>query len=122
MNVLKADRNAVYGVLALVRAVIAAGNGNGIVIEIKRSVRIIYIKRDLAVAVRTAGLGAAENYILHRLPAQTFGRLLSEHPSHRVGYIALAAAVRAYDRGYTLAEFEYRFIGKGFKALYLNGA
>ena len=122
MNVLKADRNAVYGVLALVRAIVAAGNGNGIVIEIKRSVRIIYIKRDLAVAVRTAGLGAAENYILHRLPAQTFGRLLAEHPSHRIGYIALAAAVRAYDRGYTLAEFEYRFIGKGFKALYLNGA
>ena len=122
MNILKPYRNAVYGVFALVRAIVAAGNGNGIVIKIKCSVRIIYIKRDLAVAVRTAGLGAAENYVLHRLPAQTFGRLLAQYPAHRVGYITLAAAVRAYNRGYALAEFEYRFIGKGFKALYLNGA
>ena len=48
---------------------------------------------------RLAALGAVEDDVLHDAAAQRLGALLAEHPGHRLGEIALAAAVGADDGG-----------------------
>ena len=46
-------------------------------------------------AGRLAGVGAVEDHILHRLAAQFRGFALTQHPTHGIHDVGLAATIRA---------------------------
>ena len=72
-----------------------------------------YIGKSLGLSHLRTG----ENHILHGGTSELFYFLLTEHPAHRVGNIALAASVRPYNTGNSVVELKQNFIGKGFEPL-----
>src|SRR6185503_15703539 len=57
-----------------------------------------------------------KNHIFHLRAAKMLDSLLSQHPGNCVGHIALTAAVRTNNGGYSIpGEDEVRIVGKGFK-------
>ena len=84
------------------------------------TVGIVNGQRDTCKAGGLAGAGSQEDDILHLFSAQAAGGLLTEHPAHRIGDVALAAAVWTYDGGQPCAEGQLCFIRKGLKALNLQ--
>ena len=102
-------------ILALARTVQAAGHGDFVVLDVEHSVRVVEYQRDFAVRERTARLRAAENDVLHGRAAQGLGGLLAEHPTHRVGNVALAAAVGSDDDGNAVVEFNGGLVREGLE-------
>ena len=121
MDISQATFLTVDFIFALARAVIAARDRHIVFIAvIQPSVGIIKAQSNLGIAQSLSLACAAENNILHPRSAQGFGGLLAENPAHGVGNIALARAVGADNRRYSLAEFKHGFIRKGFEALHFK--
>ena len=60
---------------------------------------------------------ALEDDVFHLAAAQVFNPLLAQNPGNRVGDVALAAAVRADDGGYSVScEDYFGVVGEGFEA------
>src|SRR5206468_4730486 len=66
--------------------------------------------------------GSLEDHVFHFSPAQQAGRLLAEHPAHRVGDVRLAAAVRPHDGGHALLEGQLHRSGERLEARELEPA
>ena len=68
----------------------------------------------------TAGLAVArtlEDDVFHLAAAQVLNPLLAQNPGDRVGDVALTAAVRADDGGYSVScEDYFGVVGEGFEA------
>ena len=56
--------------------------------------------------------------ILHIAATKTLCTLLTENPADSIGNITLSASIGAYDGGYTLTEFQFYFICKGFESMH----
>ncbi len=67
-----------------------------------------------------AGVGAAEDHVLHLVATQTFCALFAHDPGEGVGHIALAAAVRADNRRDPAVERQFGAIGKRLEAGYFE--
>ena len=120
VDILEPHGIAIDAVFPLSRAVVAAGYGHLVLVEGKGAVAIIEPQCNLRKALRPAHSGPAEDHILHLGAAQAFGGLLAEHPAHRVGNVALSAAVGADNAGDPLVKGEHRFIREGLKALHFK--
>ena len=119
VNIAQPARLAVDEILALSRAVVAAGDGDLILVAaVEAAVGVVEPQGHLGVAQRLTLARAAENDVLHLGASEGLGRLLAQHPSHGVRNIALARAVGADDGGDTSAE--HGLIGKGFESLHFK--
>ena len=83
-------------------------------------VGIIQGNGHIGKALWLSDLRSREDNILHGSASQLLCALLTEHPAHRVGNIALAASVRPYNTGNSVVELKQDLVGKGFESLYLN--
>ena len=78
--------------------------------------RIVQHHRHLGAVFRLARHRAGENNILRPLPAQIAHILLAQHPTHRVGNIALPAAVRPDNHRDAFGKYNLRPIGERFES------
>ena len=85
----------VEAVLAVAGAVEPAQDRDLGEVEPERAVGVVEHQLDLGLLARLAAVAAAEDHVLHRLPAHGQRRLLAERPQDRVGDVRLARAVRA---------------------------
>ena len=108
---------AVDLVFALAAAVHPSGDGYLGEVDGQRVVFVVENQRDLAVGQAAAGFGAIEDDILHLRAAQRLRALLTQHPAHRVGNIALAAAVGAHHAGDAVLKDDFGVVGEGFEAV-----
>ena len=83
-------------------------------------IRIVQRNGYRCIAQRLSVLCAGKDDILHAPAPKLLYPLFTENPAYRIGNVALAAAVRADDAGYSVVEVEFDFVGKRLKALYLN--
>ena len=77
--------------------------------------------RNLRHADRRARIGAGENHVRHFAAAQRLGRLLAEHPAHRVEHVGFAAAVRPDHAGHAAVEVHHRLRREGLEAEEFEG-
>ena len=68
----------------------------------------------------TAGGGAGEDDVLHAVAPDRAGVAFAQHPAHRVGDVALAAAVGAYDAADARLEFDFSFAAERLEAVELD--
>ena len=80
---------------------------------------IVQRDRHISISQRFSHLCTGKDHILHGHTAKLFNPLLTEHPSDRIRYIALAGAVRSHNTRNTVVKLESDLIGKGFKPMYL---
>ena len=73
---------------------------------------IIQCDRHVGKSLRFSKLRTSKNNVLHRAAAQLPASLLTEHPAHCIGDIALTAAVRSDDARDSVVELKQNFIGK----------
>ena len=104
LDVAEPDRRAVEQVVALARAGQPAGDDHLAVGDGQVAVAVVEVERDLGDVDRPPGGGALEDHVLHLAAAEQPGRLLAQHPAHRVGDVRLAAPVGADDGGDPLLE------------------
>ena len=81
-------------------------------------IRIIQSDSNGSITERLSVLSAGENHVLHISSAELLDSLLSEHPAHSVGHIALSAPVRAYDPGDPVMEVKFNLVCKRFESLH----
>ena len=72
-------------------------------------------RRTSAAPGRLARVGAAEDDVFHLLAAQALRALFAHDPGQGIGDVALAAPVRADNRGHSAIEREFGAIGEGFE-------
>ena len=94
----EAAARAVEAVLALAAAVQAAQDRDLAHRQVDGAVGVVEHELDLGRRARLHALAAAEDDVLHRLPADGQRRLLAHRPQHRVGHVGLARAVGARRR------------------------
>ena len=75
-------------------------------------VRVVQSDGYAGKALGLPRLRTGEDDILHTGASKLFDLLLSQHPAHRVGDIALAAAVGSHDAGDSVMKFEHDLVGK----------
>ena len=118
IHILEADILAVDGVFTLAAAVVPAADRDLIGVHVKAVVAVVDRQCDRGKPHSAAGLGAAEDDILHLAgAAQLLGAGLAQHPADGVGYIRFAGAVRPDNTGDALPDGDLCLIGEGFKAL-----
>ena len=71
---------------------------------------------NLRGAGRLSSVGAAEDDVFHLLAAQALRALFAHDPGQGIGDVALAAAIRADDRGHATIERQLRMVGEGLEA------
>ena len=121
IHVLEADALAVDGILALAAAVVAAADGDFVGVDVEAVVGVVDGQRHRGVAHGPAGLGAAEDDVLHLAgTAQLAGARLAQDPADGVGNIGFARAVGPHDAGDAGADGEPGAVGEGFEALDLQ--
>ena len=106
LDVAEPDRRAVEQVVALARAREPPGDDHLAVRDREVAVAVVEEEGDLGDVDRPAGRRALEDHVLHLPAAEQPGRLLAQHPAHRVGDVGLAAAVGAHDGGHAFLEGE----------------
>jgi hypothetical protein len=109
--------SAVEAVLALAAAVQAAQDRDLPQRQIDGAVGVVEHELDLRRRARLHALAAAEDDVLHRLPADGQRRLLAHRPQHRVGHVGLARAVGAHDDRHPRGEVELRAVRERLEAL-----
>ena len=120
VNVLETNCLAVYVILTLAAAVIAACEHKLGIIAIKDMLGIVDNQRYLCKAQCPPLLRTAEDDILHLAAAQSFGTLLAHDPQYRIGYIRFARAVRSDYCGNVLFKCYPNLVRKGLKPLYFQ--
>ena len=119
-NILQSAVLAVDGVLALPVPVDPAGDRHLVIFQRQGSVGVVEGQRHLRHAQGAALLGAVEDHVLHLGAAQRPGALLAQDPAHRVGDVALSAAVGPDDGCDARSELKFRFFRKGFESLHFQ--
>ena len=120
VHVAQAHLVAVYIVLALARAVIAAGYGYLLRVDVEDAAGVVQNERHLRKTHGPALGRAAEDDVLHLAAAQGLAALLAHDPEDGVGNIRFAGAVRPHDGRYLLLERQPGLVREGFEALYLQ--
>ena len=114
----EAAARAVEPVLAVARAVEPPEDGDLADREVDRAVRVVEDELDLRRRARLHAATAAEDDVLHRLPAHRERRLLAHRPEHRVGDVGLARAVGADDDRHPGPELHARAVRERLEALH----
>jgi hypothetical protein len=108
---------------AFARAVEAAGQVDlGEVLELRGAAAVVVGERQrhLRHAERRLAVGAGEDDVLHRFPAQLLDALLAHDPADGVDDVALPAAVRADHRGDAVGEIDDGLFEEGFEPRYFE--
>ena len=116
-NVAQAAGFFVEVIFTFAGAVSAAGYHYFALRVFELSVLVLKNERDLAIGHRPAFLRAREDDVLHLGAAQRFGALLTQHPAHRIGDIALAGTVGSYNARNTLIKTDIRALRERFEAI-----
>ena len=104
LDVAQPDRRAVEQVVALARAGEPPGDHHLPVGDREVAVGVVEEERDFGDVDRAPGRRALEDHVLHLAAAEQPGRLLAQHPAHRVGDVGFAAAVGPDDGGDAVLE------------------
>ena len=120
VHVLEPDRLLIQIEFVLPGAVVAPGDHHLVGINGEITVGVVEDQAGLGKAELGALLRAAEDHVLHLVPAQGAGALLAHDPADRVRDVGLARPVRADDGRDVVAEAERDFIRKGLEALYVQ--
>ena len=121
VDILEADVLAVDGVLALAAAVVPAADGDLVGVHRQAVVGVVDGQADGGVAHGPAGLGAAEDHVLHLAGApQLFGAGLAHDPADGVGDVAFARAIGPHHAGDAGADGDFGAVGEGFEPLDLK--
>ena len=112
VDVAESDRGIVEQILALTGSVQAARHSDFLVVDIKHVIAVIEGDCNGSEALRLSRLRSRENDILHAAGTERPGALFTENPANRVGYIALAGAIRSHDAGDSLVKLKFKFICK----------
>jgi hypothetical protein len=113
---------AVDAVLAVPRAIEAAGDRDLADRQIQLARRVVEHDLDLGLRARLHAVRAGEDHVLHRLPAHGDRRLLAHRPQHGVRDVGLAGAVRADDHRHAGRERQPRAVGERLEPLELDRA
>ncbi len=108
---------AVEPVLALARTVQAAQDRDLAERQRDGAVGVVEHELDLGGAAGLHTAAAAEDHVLHRLPAHRQRGLLAHRPQHGVGDVGLARPVGPDHHGDARAEIEAGAVGEGLEAL-----
>ena len=114
-DVAQAAGRAVDLVLALTAAVHAPGDAHLGEVDGQGVILVVEDQRHLAEGQALALLGSVEDHVLHLGAAQRLGALLTQHPLHRVGNVALAAAVGADHAGNSILKYDLHAVRKGLE-------
>ena len=117
VDILDAAARPVEEHLALAAAIQAARDDDFGKIDRQRAVRIVEHERDFGDADPLARGRAGENDVFRFRSAQVPHILLAEHPTNRIGDVALAAAVRPDDGRDARIELDDDLVGKRFEAI-----
>ncbi len=113
---------AVEAVLALPRAVQAAGDGDLAQGQVQGAVGVVQDDLHLGLRAGLDAAAAAEDHVLHRLAADRERGLLPHGPQHGVGDVGLARPVGADDDRDARGELEQGAVREGLEALQRDGA
>ncbi len=111
-DVFEPTGDAVELVLAVARAVVAAGNGYLRVFGGQQVAGVVEGERDLGQLGGLALLGAVEDDILHFVGAQGAGLLLAQHPADGINDVGLATTIGPDNAGDAAVEVDGNFIAK----------
>ena len=118
VHILEADVLAVDGILADAAAVVPAADGNFLGVHFQPVVAVVDGQRDGCVAHGPAGLGAAEDDVLHLAgTAELLGAGLAQHPADGVRDVGLAGAVGPHDAGDPGADGDAGAVREGLEPL-----
>ena len=115
LDILQAAGGLIDEIVAFARAEYTPGNGDLVVLGFERLFAVGEADADLGHAHGLGFVRTIENAVLHLASAEGFCALFAQDPADCVGYIALAAAVRADDGGHSRFELELRFVRKALK-------
>ena len=96
------------------------GHRHLVIVDGQLVVAVVQGDGHIGKSLGLAQLRTGKDHVLHVGPPQLLHPLLAQNPSHRIGYIALSAAVGAHDTRDSIVEFKDNFIGKRFKSLNFN--
>ncbi len=113
----QAAARAVEAVLPLSAAIQAAQDRDLPHWQVDGAVGVVEHELHLGGRARLHALAAAEDDVLHRLPAHGQRGLLAHGPQDRVGHVRLARAVGADDDGHPRGEVELRAVRERLEAL-----
>ena len=117
VHIPQADGLAVEEVFALPGAVVPPGDGHLLPPVGEEIPALVQGEGDLGKALAAAGLGPAEDHVLHLAPPEGLGGLLPQNPADGVGEVGLSAAVGPHDGGDGMLEGEDRLVWKGLEPL-----
>ena len=117
IHIPQADGLAVEEVFTLPGAVVPPGDRHLLPPVGEEIPALFQGEGDLGKALAAAGLGPAEDHILHLAPPEGFGGLLPQNPADGVGEVGLSAAVGPHDGGDGMLEGEDRPVRKGLEPL-----
>ena len=121
LDVHQAARARVDEVLALARAIHAAGDSHLVKVDGKHMVRVVEHQRDLGHTHRFTRRRARKDDIFHGLAAQLLGALLTQDPQNRVGYVRFSRAVGTDDDGQARLKRHMGAVGKRLKPFEREG-
>ena len=116
-DVEQAGGGTVDEVLALARAVHAAGDHDLLEVDGQHVIGVVERQINLGHAHRLARRGARKDHVLHRGAAQLLGALLAQDPADGVADIGLARAVGAHDNRESRLEHHMRPVCERFESL-----
>ena len=120
MDIPKTAGLAVDVIFTFSPAVVAAGNGDLLVIDGQQPRAVVQHERHLREAELAALFRAAEDDVLHLAAAERARALLAHDPEDRVRQVGLAGAVRADDGGDVLIEGQTGLVGKRLEPLHFQ--
>ena len=119
VDVFQTNCRGVDAVFAFAGAIELTGDGHLVAVHVEGAIAVVEAEGNKGVARWFSLVGAEEDNILHLFSAKTADRLLTHDPAHRIGNVALSAAVRANNGGDTLIEIQRRFFREGLEAMNL---
>ncbi len=118
VDVLETDGLLIDIVFALAAAVVTAGDHDLAAVDGGEHLRaVVQHQRHLGEAHGAPLLGAAEDHVLHFVPAEASGGLFPHDPADSIRNIGLTGTVRTHDGGDALAKIQNSFVWKRLEAL-----
>ena len=112
VDVLEPAGRLVEQVFAFPIAKNAPGDAHFVPVDARAPPRIRRMSSKLPPSRAPPAVGAAENHVRHFPSAQRFGRLLAEHPAHRIENVRLAAAVGSDNRSDAAVKIQHRLAAR----------
>ena len=120
LNVAQTARRTIQEILTLARAHQASRDHDFLERNGQRAFRVVEVQRDFGHVDGFSCRRAVKDHVFHLRAAHRARALLSQHPSHGVGYIRLATAIGTDDGRHPFFEHKLQVIGKGFEAMYFE--